>query len=118
MRWLSSFSMGAKLLFAPALIVVLLIAVSAIAYDGVARQQGVLREVEEVRFHQYQRALEIAAASQAAMVGSYAAVVQLIQTEGNASQEEMQFYVEDMRASVHDMSTGIERGMADSAAFS
>ncbi|SDS87989.1 methyl-accepting chemotaxis protein [Halopseudomonas sabulinigri] len=118
MRWLSSFSMGAKLLFAPALIVVLLIAVSAIAYDGLARQQGVLREVEEVRFHQYQRALEIAAASQAAMVGSYAAVVQLIQTEGNASQEEMQFYVEDMRASVHDMSTGIERGMADSGAFS
>ncbi|MGY8812501.1 MAG: methyl-accepting chemotaxis protein [Pseudomonadales bacterium] len=118
MRWLSSFSMGAKLLFAPALIVLLLIGVSAIAYDGLARQQGVLQEVEEVRFHQYQRALEIAAASQAAMVGSYAAVVQLIQTEGHSSQEEMQFYVEDMRASVHDMSVDIERGLANGTGFS
>lgn len=117
MPWLSRFSIGAKLLFAPALIVFLLIVISAVAYDGLQRQQAVLHEVEHVRFSQYQRALDIAAASQAAMVGSYAAVVQVIQSEGNVSEEEMQFYVEDMRASVKDMLAGIEQGLAESASL-
>lgn len=118
MPWLSQFSMGAKLLFAPALIVFLLTVISAVAYDGLGRQQAVLQQIEQVRFSQYQRALEISAASQAAMVGSYAAVVQVIQSQGNVSQEEMQFYVEDMQASVRDMNAGIELGMREALSLS
>lgn len=118
MPWLSRFSMGAKLLFAPALIVFLLIGISAVAYDGLGRQQAVLQQIEQVRFSQYQRALEISAASQAAIVGSYAAVVQVIQSQGNVSQEEMQFYVEDMQASVGDMNAGIELGLSDALSLS
>lgn len=118
MPWLSQFSMGAKLLFAPALIVFLLTVISAVAYDGLGRQQAVLQQIEQVRFSQYQRALEISAASQAAMVGSYAAVVQVIQSQGNVSQEEMQFYVEDMQASVRDMNAGVELGMREALSLS
>ncbi|WP_193073413.1 methyl-accepting chemotaxis protein [Pseudomonas sp. FME51] len=118
MRWLSRFSMGAKLMFAPALIVLLLVFVSAVAYYGLNRQQTVLHQIEQVRFSQYQRALEISSASQAAMVGSYAAVVQLIQAEGKVSKEEMQFYVEDMQASVRDMLAGIDAGLAHTADLS
>ncbi|QIB51478.1 MULTISPECIES: methyl-accepting chemotaxis protein [Pseudomonas] len=118
MPWLSRFSMGAKLMFAPALIVLLLAVVSAVAYYGLNRQQTVLHQIEQVRFSQYQRALEISSASQAAMVGSYAAVVQLIQAEGKVSKEDMQFYVEDMQASVRDMLAGIEAGLAHTADLS
>ncbi|WP_150304390.1 methyl-accepting chemotaxis protein [Pseudomonas saliphila] len=118
MPWLSRFSMGAKLMFAPALIVLLLVFVSAVAYYGLNRQQTVLHQIEQVRFSQYQRALEISSASQAAMVGSYAAVVQLIQAEGKVSKEEMQFYVEDMQASVRDMLAGIDAGLAYTADLS
>ncbi len=88
----------------------LLIVISVVAYDGLSRQQTVLHQMEHVRFSQHQGALDISAASQAAMVGSYAAVVQVIQADGNVSEEEMQFYVEDMRASVKDMLVGIEQG--------
>ncbi|HDZ56387.1 MAG TPA: methyl-accepting chemotaxis protein [Pseudomonas xinjiangensis] len=118
MPWLSRFSIGAKLLFAPALIVLLLVFVSAVAYYGLNRQQIVLHQIEQVRFSQYQRALEISSASQAAMVGSYAAVVQLIQAQGKVSKEEMQFYVEDMQASVRDMLAGIDAGLAHTADLS
>ncbi|MBQ0741834.1 MAG: methyl-accepting chemotaxis protein [Pseudomonas sp.] len=118
MLLLSRLSMGVKLILAPALIVLLLVAISVVAYDGLNRQQRVLQQIEQVRFSQYQLALDISAASQAAMVGSYAAVVQLIQAQGNVSQEEMQFYVEDMQASVSDMRTSIRLGLEGTAALS
>lgn len=41
MLLLSRLSMGAKLLLSPALIVVLLIVISAVAYDGLSRQQKI-----------------------------------------------------------------------------
>tara|TARA_R110000850_G_scaffold276258_1_gene417889 strand:- start:9879 stop:11528 length:1650 start_codon:yes stop_codon:yes gene_type:complete len=118
MLLLSRLSMGAKLILAPALIVMLLVAISLVAYDGLSRQQKVLQQIDQVRIGQYQLALDISAASQAAMVGSYAAVVQLIQAQGNVSQEEMQFYVEDMRASVSDMRASILLGLERTAELS
>src|SRR5690606_14170349 len=110
MPWLSRLCIGGEPVFGSGLIAFLLLVIPAVAYDRRKRQQAVLHQVEHVRFSQYQRALDIAAASQAAMVGSYAAVVQVIQSEGNVSEEEMQFYVEDMQASVKDMLAGIEQG--------
>lgn len=41
------------------------------------------------------------------MVGSYAAIVQLIQAQGNVSPEENQFYIEDMQDSISDMCASV-----------
>lgn len=107
MVWLSRFSMGAKLLAAPTLIILMLIGISVVAYEGLNRQQSVLDQIEKTRFAELQRALEVSSASQAAMVGSYAAIVQLMRAQGSISKEALQAYVDEMQASVNDMLEGV-----------
>lgn len=109
MSLLGRFSMGAKLMFAPTLIVVLLIGISVVAYQGLNRQQKILGQIEATRFSELQRGLEISSASQAAMVSSYAAIVQLIRAQGSISKEALQSYVDEMQASVNDMLAGVAK---------
>lgn len=50
--FLGRYSIGAKLLVAPVLIVALLLMVAGVAWFGMAGQQDVLRSFEQVRFEE------------------------------------------------------------------
>lgn len=109
MLFLKRLSIGAKLLVLPGLFVLALLIVSGMAYRGLARQQAVIEEIDQLRFQQYRQVLETSAASQAAMVGAYATVARILESNGSASAEELESYLEDMQASVDDMRAGLDR---------
>lgn len=109
MSFLKGFSIGAKLLVLPSLFVLALLFVSALAYHGLAKQQAVIEEIDQLRFQQYRQVLETAAASQAAMVGAYAAGARILEANGQASAEDLESYLEDMQASVDDMRAGLDK---------
>lgn len=109
MSFLKGLSIGAKLLVLPGLFVLALLVVSAIAYRGLAAQQAVIEEIDQLRFQQYRQVLETSAASQAAMVGAYAIGVRILESSGQASAEELESYLEDMQASVDDMRAGLDK---------
>ncbi|HBX55702.1 methyl-accepting chemotaxis protein [Pseudomonas sp. UBA2684] len=110
---LNRFSIGAKLLVLPALFVFSLLIISAVAYQGLTRQQAVLDEIEQLRVKQYKQALDISAASQAAMVNAYATVVRILESNGEASVEELEFYLEEMDLSAGEMLTGLDKSAAE-----
>ena len=109
MLFLKRLSIGAKLLVLPGLFVLALLIVSGMAYRGLAKQQAVIEEIDQLRFQQYRQVLETSAASQAAMVGAYATVARILESNGSASSEELESYLEDMQASVDDMRAGLDR---------
>lgn len=109
MSLLKCFSIGAKLLMLPALFVLALLVVSGMAYFGLARQQAVIEEIDQLRFQQYRQVLETSSASQAAMVGAYATGSRILESSGQASAEELESYLEDMQASVDDMRAGLDK---------
>lgn len=109
MSFPKSLSIGARLLVLPGLFVLALFAVSAMAYHGLARQQAVIEEIDQLRFQQYRLVLEASTASQAAMVGAYAIDARILESNGQASAEELQSYLEDMQASIDDMRTGLDK---------
>ncbi|MCO6058543.1 methyl-accepting chemotaxis protein [Pseudomonas sp. MOB-449] len=109
MLFLKRLSIGAKLLVLPGLFVLALLIVSGMAYRGLARQQAVIEEIDQLRFQQYRQVLETSAASQAAMVGAYATVARILESNGSASAEELESYLEDMQASVDEMRAGLDR---------
>lgn len=109
MSLLKSLSIGAKLLMLPALFVLALLVVSGMAYYGLARQQAVIEEIDQLRFQQYRQVLETSSASQAAMVGAYATGSRILESSGQASAEELESYLEDMQASVDDMRAGLDK---------
>mgnify|MGYP003527513433 CR=1 FL=1 len=71
MSFLKGLSIGAKLLVLPGLFVLALLVVSGMAYYGLAKQQAVIEEIDQLRFQQYRQVLETSAASQAAMKASH-----------------------------------------------
>jgi len=107
MMFLRGLSIGAKLLVLPGLFVLSLLIVSGMAYRGLLKQQAVIEEIDHLRFHQYRQVLETSSASQAAMVGAYAVVVRILESNGSASREELESYLEDMQDSIDDMHTGM-----------
>ena len=109
MSFLKSLSIGAKLLVLPGLFVLALLLVSGMAYRGLAKQQAVIEEIDQLRFQQYRQVLETSAASQAAMVGAYATGARILESNGQASAEELESYLEDMQASVDEMRTGLDK---------
>lgn len=109
---LSHFSIGAKLLMLPGFFVFSLLIISAVAYQGLASQQEVIDEMEQLRVKQYKQALDISAASQAAMVNAYAMVVRILESNGDASTEELQSYLEEMDLSVEEMRAGLNKSAA------
>lgn len=109
MSFLKSLSIGAKLLVLPGLFVLALLLVSGMAYRGLAKQQAVIEEIDQLRFQQYRQVLETSAASQAAMVGAYATGARILESNGQASAEELESYLEDMQASVDEMRAGIDK---------
>lgn len=114
MLWAKNFSIGAKLLVLPVLFVLALLIVSAMANHGLASQQAVIQEIEQLRFQQYRQVLETATASQAAMVGAYAAGSRILESQGQAATEELESYFEDMRASIDDMRSGLDNAARES----
>lgn len=106
---LSRFSIGAKLLMLPAFFVFSLLVISAVAYQGLASQQEVIDEMEQLRVKQYKQALDISAASQAAMANAYAMVVRILESNGDASAEELEAYLEEMELSVEEMLAGLRK---------
>ncbi|WP_458725067.1 hypothetical protein [Pseudomonas mandelii] len=109
MSFLKGFSIGAKLLVLPGLFVLALLVVSGLAYRGLAKQQAVIEEIDQLRFQQYRQVLETSAASQAAMVGAYATGARILESSGQASAEDLESYLEDMQASVDDMRAGLDK---------
>ncbi|KAB0496562.1 methyl-accepting chemotaxis protein [Pseudomonas vancouverensis] len=109
MSFLKGVSIGAKLLVLPSLFVLALLVVSGLAYQGLAKQQAVIEEIDQLRFQQYRQVLETAAASQAAMVGAYAIGARILESNGQASSEELESYLEDMQASVDEMQAGLDK---------
>src|SRR5690349_12203189 len=109
MSLLKNLSIGAKLLMLPALFVLALMVVSGMAYYGLARQQAVIEEIDQLRFQQYRQVLETSSASQAAMVGAYATGSRILESDRRASGEDLESYLEDMQASVDDMRAGLEK---------
>lgn len=109
MSFLKSLSIGAKLLVLPGLFVLALLLVSGMAYRGLAKQQAVIEEIDQLRFQQYRQVLETSAASQAAMVGAYATGARILESNGQASAEELESYLEDMQASVDEMRAGLDK---------
>ncbi len=109
MSFLKSLSIGAKLLVLPGLFVLALLLVSGMAYRGLAKQQAVIEEIDQLRFQQYRQVLETSAASQAAMVGAYATGARVLESNGQASAEELESYLEDMQASVDEMRAGLDK---------
>jgi len=107
MLFAQKFSIGAKLLVLPILFVLALLVVSGVAYHGLARQQAVIEEIQQLRFQQYRQVLETATALQAAMVGAYATGARILESGGQTELEELESYFEDIRASVDDMRTGL-----------
>jgi methyl-accepting chemotaxis protein len=109
MSFLKGLSIGAKLLVLPGIFVLALLLVSGLAYRGLATQQAVIEEIDQLRFQQYRQVLETSAASQAAMVGAYAIGARILESNGQASTEELESYLEDMQASVDDMRAGLDK---------
>lgn len=109
MSFLKGFSIGVKLLVLPGLFVLALLVVSGLAYRGLAKQQAVIEEIDQLRFQQYRQVLETSAASQAAMVGAYATGARILESSGQASAEDLESYLEDMQASVDDMRAGLDK---------
>ncbi|WP_047604844.1 methyl-accepting chemotaxis protein [Pseudomonas putida] len=107
MLFAQKFSIGAKLLVLPILFVLALLVVSGVAYHGLARQQAVIEEIQQLRFQQYRQVLETTTAIQAAMVGAYAAGSRILESGGQAAPEDLESYFEDIQASVDDMRTGL-----------
>ncbi|EPJ8753907.1 methyl-accepting chemotaxis protein, partial [Pseudomonas putida] len=107
MLFAQKFSIGAKLLVLPILFVLALLVVSGVAYHGLARQQAVIEEIQQLRFQQYRQVLETTTALQAAMVGAYAAGSRILESGGQAAPEDLESYFEDIQASVDDMRTGL-----------
>jgi len=94
MPTLGRFTIGAKLLLLPLFFIVSLVVLSGVAYQGLEKQQAVIDEIDQLRFQQYKRVLETSAASQAAMINAYAMVVRILESNGQASSEELEFYLE------------------------
>ncbi|MBS7691901.1 methyl-accepting chemotaxis protein [Pseudomonas lalucatii] len=113
MHSLSRYSIGAKLLMLPGFFVLSLLIISAVAYQGLASQQRVIDEMEQLRVKQYKQALDISASSQAAMANAYAMVVRILESNGEASVEELQSYLEEMDLSLGEMSSGLSRSAAE-----
>ncbi|MCF4993068.1 HAMP domain-containing protein [Pseudomonas gessardii] len=109
MSLLKGLSIGGKLLVLPGLFMLALLVVSGLAYRGLAKQQAVIEEIDQLRFQQYRQVLETSAASQAAMVGAYAAGARILESNGQASAEDLESYLEDMQASVDDMRVGLDK---------
>jgi methyl-accepting chemotaxis protein len=109
LMWLSRFSIGVKLLVAPAVIVLMLLLVSGVAYYGTAYQKRVLEEIETLRFSQYKQSLHASRAAQDAMVGIYRMVVRLAESGAAGRAEETRQYVEDLEAGLAELAPSIER---------
>ncbi|NML28757.1 methyl-accepting chemotaxis protein [Zoogloea sp. G-4-1-14] len=103
MAFLGRYSIGAKLLVAPVLIVALLLMVAGVAWFGMAGQQDVLRSFEQVRFEQYRKTLVASSAAQDTMVGTYAMMVHLMQPGTEVRKEELAQYADDLKASVTEL---------------
>jgi len=103
MPTLGSFTIGAKLLLLPLFFIVSLVFLSGVAYQGLEKQQAVIDEIDQLRFQQYKRVLETSAASQTAMINAYAMVVRVLESNGQASSEELEFYLEEMDLSSAEM---------------
>ncbi|MFV3375300.1 MULTISPECIES: Tar ligand binding domain-containing protein [Pseudomonas] len=103
-------SIGAKLLVLPILFVLGLLFVSTMAYYGLARQQAVIKEIQQLRFQQYRQVLDTTTALQAAIVGAYATGSRILESGGRTAQEELESYFEDIRSSVDDMRAGLANG--------
>ncbi|MGE6530199.1 hypothetical protein ACQKEM_14520 [Pseudomonas sp. NPDC077382] len=103
MPTLGRFTIGAKLLLLPLFFIVSLVVLSGVAYQGLERQQAVIDEIDQLRFQQYKRILETSAASQTAMINAYAMVVRILESNGQASSEELEFYLEEMDLSSAEM---------------
>lgn len=103
MPTLGSFTIGAKLLLLPLFFIVSLVFLSGVAYQGLEKQQAVIDEIDQLRFQQYKRVLETSAASQTAMINAYAMVVRILESNGQASSEELEFYLEEMDLSSAEM---------------
>ncbi|WP_417780120.1 methyl-accepting chemotaxis protein [Stutzerimonas xanthomarina] len=103
MPTLGRFTIGAKLLLLPLFFIVSLVVLSGVAYQGLERQQAVIDEIDQLRFQQYKRVLETSAASQTAMINAYAMVVRILESNGQASSEELEFYLEEMDLSSAEM---------------
>lgn len=111
MPTLGRFTIGAKLLLLPLFFIVSLVVLSGVAYQGLEKQQAVIDEIDQLRFQQYKRVLETSAASQAAMINAYAMVVRILESNGQASSEELEFYLEEM-----DLGSAEMLGLLDTAA--
>jgi len=103
MPTLGRFTIGAKLLLLPLFFIVSLVVLSGVAYQGLEKQQAVIDEIDQLRFQQYKRVLETSAASQTAMINAYAMVVRILESNGQASSEELEFYLEEMDLSSVEM---------------
>lgn len=103
MPTLGRFTIGAKLLLLPLFFIVSLAVLSGVAYQGLEKQQAVIDEIDQLRFQQYKRVLETSAASQTAMINAYAMVVRILESNGQASSEELEFYLEEMDLSSAEM---------------
>ncbi|MGE4338889.1 MAG: methyl-accepting chemotaxis protein [Pigmentiphaga sp.] len=103
MPTLGRFTIGAKLLLLPLFFIVSLVVLSGVAYQGLEKQQAVIDEIDQLRFQQYKRVLESSAASQAAMINAYAMVVRILESNGQASSEELEFYLVEMDLSSAEM---------------
>ena len=103
MPTLGSFTIGAKLLLLPLFFIVSLVFLSGVAYQGLEKQQAVIDEIDQLRFQQYKRVLETSAASQTAMINAYAMVVRILESNGQASSEELEVYLEEMDLSSAEM---------------
>ncbi|MHB0764133.1 methyl-accepting chemotaxis protein [Stutzerimonas sp. NM35] len=103
MPTLGRFTIGAKLLLLPLFFIVSLVVLSGVAYQGLEKQQAVIDEIDQLRFQQYKRVLETSAASQAAMINAYAMVVRILESNGQASSEELEFYLVEMDLSSAEM---------------
>ncbi len=113
MLFAKKLSIGSKLLVLPILFVLALLVVSGMGYHGLARQQAVIEEIQQLRFQQYRQVLEAATALQAAMVGAYATGARILESRGQATFEELEYYFEDIRASVGDMRTGLDNAVRE-----
>jgi len=107
--WLSRYSIGVKLLVAPALIVLMLLGVSSVGWLGNVYQQGVLEEIEVLRFVQYRNALHASRAAQDTMVGVYRMSLNLAEPQGAQGVEDTRMYIEDLDAGLTELSAAVER---------
>ncbi|PLX74350.1 MAG: methyl-accepting chemotaxis protein [Azoarcus sp.] len=107
--WLSLYSIGVKLLVAPALIVLMLLGVSSVGWLGNVYQQGVLEEIEVLRFVQYRNALHASRAAQDTMVGVYRMSLNLAEPQGAQGVEDTSMYIEDLDAGLTELSAAVER---------